>query len=453
MQYTQRMPVRGQDLPANWRAGLRGDSPQLRDCLGPLGPFGPFLPLGPFHCHVSWSALFWPHSHRLKTWLTVLFFCLTGATLPAADPLPSQAELARRVVVLANSDDPDSLRIARHYAAARGVPRENIIALPLPSDETIGWDVFVAGLWDPLLERLVAARWVDAIPMELHDYAGRRKYAVHSHRIAALVVCRGVPLRITHEPRLYGEALPFTRRTEFRTNAGAVDAELALLPMPGYPINAFVPNPLYQDERPAAEDRRRVVLVSRLDGPTAEDAMALVDGAVRAEKRGLRGRAYIDLSERDPLGNEWLEKAGAYAQELGYETIVDRGPEIFPLTTPLRRTAIYLGWYAQDLGGALAAPDFRFEPGAIALHIHSYSATTLRSPTAHWTGPLVARGAAATVGNVWEPYLHYTHRPHLLMKKLAAGATWAEAGYYALQGLSWQGVLIGDPLYRPFPKK
>ena len=54
--------------------------------------------------------------------------------------------------------------------------------------------------------------------------------------------------------------------------------------------------------------------------------------------------------------------------------------------------------------------------GAVALHIHSFSAPTLRSDSAGWCGPFVARGVTATVGNVFEPYLDLTHRPNLLLQ-------------------------------------
>jgi len=45
------------------------------------------------------------------------------------------------------------------------------------------------------------------------------------------------------------------------------------------------------------------------------------------------------------------------------------------------------------------------------------------------------------------------HRPHLLLRALARGHNFGDAVYYALPALSWQGVAIGDPLYRPFGKK
>ncbi len=358
--------------------------------------------------------------------------------------------LASRVIILANSDDPDSVRIARHYAEVRAVPAANLVVLPMPQIETITWREFVTTIWDPLVAQLVRERWIEAIPMSTTDAVGRQKYAPYRHRIAALVVCRGVPLRIAHDPALYVDAPPFTVRSEFRTNAGAVDAELSLMAIPNYPINAFVPNPLFQNEHPTLFELATVVKVSRLDGPTANDALGLVDRAVAAEKSGLLGRAYVDISERDPVGNAWLEATAKQLLELGYDTDIDRAPATMPVTARIDAPVMYFGWYGGNVEGPFMLPGFRFPPGAIALHIHSYSATTLRSATSGWVGPFVARGVTATMGNVYEPYLQFNHRPNLLLRALAKGQNLVDAAYFALQALSWQEVLVGDPLYRPF---
>ena len=42
-----------------------------------------------------------------------------------------------KVFIVANSDDADSLAIAEFYAAARGVPKGNIISLPMPNNGKI----------------------------------------------------------------------------------------------------------------------------------------------------------------------------------------------------------------------------------------------------------------------------------------------------------------------------
>ncbi|MBI5693029.1 MAG: TIGR03790 family protein [Verrucomicrobia bacterium] len=370
--------------------------------------------------------------------------------LAAAGSRAAEEPPGARVLILANRNDPDSGRIAHHYAEVRGVPAENVLALPMPVTEAIPWREFVATIWQPLLDHLVPAGWIEAIPMEATDPVGRRKYAPHRHRIAALVVCRGVPLKIEHDPALYAEVRPFTARGEFRTNAGAVDSELSLLALPNYPINAFVPNPLHQNPRPSAPELAQVVRVARLDGLTAEEANTLVDRAVGAERTGLIGRAYVDLANRDALGDGWLEATARQLNDLGFDLTVDRENHTLPATGRIDAPALYFGWYAGAADGPFLLPGFRFAPGAIALHIHSYSASTLRQPGSGWVGPLVARGVTATVGNVHEPYLAFTHAPHLLLRALARGATLAEAAYEALPALSWQAILIGDPLYRPF---
>lgn len=364
--------------------------------------------------------------------------------------LGAQDDRATRVVILANLDDPDSVRIAQHYAAARDVPAANVIALKLPLTEVISWREFIVTLWTPLLAQLVRDKWIDAIPMAATDALGRQKYAVYGNRIAALVVCRGVPLKIAHAPELLTEVTPLTARVEFRTNAGAVDAELSLLSAPNYPVTAFVPNILFQNERPTIFELGQVVKVSRLDGPTAQDAMALVDRALAAERHGLLGRAYVDIARRDAMGDAWLENVATQIAALGFDASVDREPDTLPVTARFDAPVLYFGWYAGDLNGPFALPGFQFPPGAIAIHIHSFSAGSLRVSNSGWTGPLVARGVTATVGNVYEPYLQLTHRPNLFLRALARGATLVDAAYFSLQALSWQAVLIGDPLYRPF---
>ena len=176
----------------------------------------------------------------------------------------------------------------------------------------------------------------------------------------------------------------------------------------------------------------------------------LVDHALVAERTGLAGRAYVDIGGIHPDGDRWLESTAKQLAELGFDLDVDRDPTTLPVTARFDAPALYFGWYANDLNGPFALPSFQFPPGAIALHIHSYSARTVRSATEAWCGPLVARGVTATVGNVFEPYLQLTHDPSLLLRALARGMTFGEAATYAIPALSWQGVAIGDPLYRPF---
>ncbi|MFI5335618.1 MAG: TIGR03790 family protein [Opitutales bacterium] len=388
-----------------------------------------------------------PHAGGVRKLVAILIgVLLSGWVARAAD------DVASRVIILANADDADSVRIARYYAQRRAVPPANIIALSMPTAETISWRDFVLAIWQPLQDELIRRQWIDGIPMSLFDNVGRRKVAFSGHRISYLVVCRGVPLRLANDPALQGGPPVTPDRPEFRTNQSAVDSELSLLAYGSYTINGFVQNPLYNIPKPPDLIAGTVVKVSRLDGPTPEDVIGLIDGTLEAEANGLIGRAYVDVKGPYTQGEGWLENIVKQLAALHFPAEVNRQPGTFPTGVRCDAPALYFGWYAPNLNGPFALPGFRFAPGAITLHIQSFSAQTLHSDTSGWCGPLVARGAAVTCGAVNEPYLQFMHYPQMLLEALARGETVGDAAYYALPVLSWQNVLVGDPLYRPFKR-
>jgi len=378
----------------------------------------------------------------------VLIFCaLVGCGFASAEQVDT---LAARVIVLANSDDAESVKLARFYMEKRHVPAANLVALPMSKNESINWRPFIDTIYQPAQDELIQRKWIQAIGSSMTDKLGRKKYAISGHRISYLVVCRGVPLRIEDDPALY-EPLPvMTDHAEFRTNRSAVDAELALLARSGYPITGFVPNPLFNNLRATFLDEAKIVKVARLDGPTYADAAALVDNAIKAEQQGLIGRAYVDIGGPHPEGDRWFEDTVKQIESLDIDLDVDRRPEVFPSTARFDAPVLYFGWYAGGVCGPFLQAGFRFPSGAIALHLHSFSAQTVRSADSNWCGPLIARGVTATFGNVHEPYLTFTHHPQLLLRALVDGKNIGDAAYFALPALSWQGIVIGDPLYRPF---
>ncbi|HEY0863222.1 MAG TPA: TIGR03790 family protein [Lacunisphaera sp.] len=376
--------------------------------------------------------------------------CLVLWVLLAVTALAQPDDLAARVVILANSRQPESVRLAEFYAEKRAVPPANIIALPLPEAETITWREFIDQVWQPLQDELLRRGWIEGTSSNLLDRLGRRRYAPTGNRISYLVVCRGVPLRIFNDPTLLEEKPVRKVAPELNKNEAAVDAELSLLAQGGHEIAAMVPNPLFANDRPPTLDTAMVVKVSRLDGPTWENARHLVTSALEAERTGLLGRYYVDLKGPHAEGDQWLEAAQKQLKELGFDGDADTGGGTFGAAARFDAPVLYFGWYAGNLNGPFAREGFAFPPGAVALHIHSFSAPTLRSADSGWCGPLVARGVAATVGNVFEPYLGLTHRPHFMLRALSEGKNFGDAVYYSLPALSWQAVAVGDPLYRPF---
>ncbi|MBT8043895.1 MAG: TIGR03790 family protein, partial [Verrucomicrobiae bacterium] len=149
-------------------------------------------------------------------------------------------------------------------------------------------------------------------------------------------------------------------------------------------------------------------------------------------------------------GDQWLESIAKLNNTTGIPTVIDRNKQTFTTNYPMNDAALYYGWYTTHKNGPLLNKDFKFRPGAVAIHLHSYSASHLRDPNKNWTGPLLAKGAAATVGNVYEPYLQLTHHFDILHDRLIKGYSLIEAAYMSTPALSWQNIVLGDPLYRPF---
>ena len=74
------------------------------------------------------------------------------------------------ILVIANSDVAASVRIAQYYCAKRKVPKDNILALPLPASETISRDDYEKQLAEPIREKLSSTEFVGKIRCLLTTY-------------------------------------------------------------------------------------------------------------------------------------------------------------------------------------------------------------------------------------------------------------------------------------------
>lgn len=390
-----------------------------------------------------------PFIATMKVFFTVGLLALASARVGAADA-GSQA------VVIYNSQFPESRNVAEYYAQKRHVPADQVFGFPLTTNEDISRTEFRASLQFPLADTLVKHRLWKLSTSKRID-GTNQPIRVVSSKIRYAVLCYGVPLRILPDPA-WKDPGAERLRPELRRNEAAVDSELALLPLlhEDLPLAGPLRNANYTTTNTAwLNPTNGVLLVARLDGPSAAIARGLVDKALEAERDGLWGRAYFDLrNTTEPgykLGDDWIRNASEIARRLGLETIVDENPGTFPAGFPMSQIAYYVGWYDQDVSGPFAQPTVEFMPGAFAYHLHSFSAETLRSTTKAWVGPLLAKGATASMGCVWEPYLAGTpDMATFTARFIYYGFSFGEAAYASQPALSWQTTVVGDPLYRPF---
>ena len=369
---------------------------------------------------------------------------------------PLFAEIApESVAVIYNSSLPESKQLAEAYVRKRSIPTDRLVGLELPDKEVIDRDEFDTLLREPLIREFDRRQW-----WKRTETSGGKKKLL-SANVRVMVCVRGVPLKVYHDDTKPSKPGAGTKpdpqeglRKMMNTASAAVDSELTLLGIEDATPRGALDNPYYKSTTPIGRSNVPIFLVGRIDAPTYGICHRMIDDALASEKTGLWGFAVVDIANksdpRDPNGDPWFKSAAEHLHSTGIPVLVDRFDATLPSNFPLPPTALYYGWYSLNVNGPFLNKSFRFKRGAIAVHLHSFSAAQLRKGANNWSAPLLVRGAAATLGNTFEPFLHLTHNLEIFNERLLAGFSLVEAAYMAYPVVSWQGVVIGDPLYRPF---
>ncbi len=376
--------------------------------------------------------------------LCVLIAVSLGARVLFAE---KSTDLARATVIVYNRKATDSLALARSYSKARGIPEDHLVGLECSTEEEISRQEYDATIAEPLRKIFIERQWW-TLRKELEGHP-----TVRTTRIHFVALIRGVPLKIRATETYPGDH-PVDNPTG-KENRASVDSELAVLGLFSRQISGPTTNPYFQSFRAIQEmDGLPLLLVCRLDGPSEAVVRRMISDAVATEHSGLWGRAYVDGADHTSGamadGDKWLQSVVKDLRGVGIPTIYDQEGALFPSGFPMNDCVLYYGWYADGVTGPFVDPDFHFAPGAVAVHIHSFSASTLRSQETSWAGPLLSKGATASLGNVYEPYLQLTHHLDIFNNRLLHGFTFAESAYMSLRALSWMNVAVGDPLYRPY---
>jgi len=382
------------------------------------------------------------------------------------------------ILVIANSDVAASVRIAQYYCAKRAVPVGNILALLLGTglSDIITRDNYEKQLVEPIRRKLSSAEFAGKIKCLLTTYGvpikvgGRGPLKGQEGKLKQLKELAEQEKNKIQQSEQKGslESAKQKKKTSRKLaqlqsqidrivgkeTGASVDSELSMVLFGDYELYRWQPNML-KNSVPGLSFN--TLMVCRLDGPDKKIVKALVDKAMAAEKRGLRGIAYIDsrgiADDKKPYSPGYFDQSLrdlAVFTRLRREMAVkqERTEKLFaPGACP--RTAIYCGWYS--LKKYIDA--FDFVDGAIGYHISSWEAVDLRDPnSSQWCPAMLADGITATLGAVAEPYLHSFPEPKAFFLELFNGHCLVEAYYRTKPLNSWQLVLIGDPLYRPFKK-
>jgi uncharacterized protein (TIGR03790 family) len=371
-----------------------------------------------------------------------------GLEAASAQRIPANPEAAATVVVF-NENDADSHSLARYYAEKRAIPKQNVVGLRCSSLEEISREEYDREIAEPLRKIFQSRGWWK----RKQGGEGARPIEASSIRYVALV--RGIPLKIApHFGPYEGDQQAGPAQISIH-NCAAVDSELAVLGVFSREISGAMNNPYFGSPKRFTEVQiPPLLLVCRLDAPAPEMVRRMIDDSLATEQRGLRGIAYVDARGIKDAGladgDAWILNTARIARMRGLVTVLDEGEGLFPMPYPMAQAAVYFGWYAEHVSGPFIRQDFKFNRGAVAVHLHSFSGASLRDARRYWCAPLIASGAAATLGNVYEPFLGLTPRLDVFFERLRVGFNFAESAYISQRSLSWMTTFVGDPLYRPF---
>ena len=379
------------------------------------------------------------------------------------------------ILVIANRQISASKRIAEYYCEKRNIPKKNIIYLALGHNprETIRRDEYERSLALPI-RRQLQRRFPGEIRCLVTTYgipvkAGtqgplpgmggklkelKRLLSKEKQRLEQLKQdLETGPGQVSIQTKQINKKisrmqLEVGRISGKETNA-SVDSELSMVLFQSYDLYRWQPNML-RGQVPGLGFK--TLMVSRLDGPDYKIIKGLIDKALTAEKTGLKGNAYIDsrgIVKKDMYGHfdQSLRDLGAFIHSNTKMPIkAEQTGRLFQAGS-CPQTAVYCGWYS--LRKYVDA--FDFVDGAVGFHIASFEAQKLRDPNSStWCSAMLRDGITATLGAVDEPYLHTFPEPKAFFSELFEGRCLVEAYYRTKPFNSWQLVLIGDPLYRPF---
>ena len=370
-----------------------------------------------------------PRAPSFSPWFSALAAALLASSF--AVPCPAQST-AGRVLLVVNDNSSLSRSIADYYARRRNIPAKNICHLKAPTVEEIPRGEFDRQIARPLADFL-------------------RKAGLEE-TIYYIVTTAGVPLKIAGTGELTG-------------NAASVDSELTLLYSDlhsGKPhaIDGVIPNPFFgRRDRPFSHPEFPIYLVTRLAAYDFDGVKGIIDRALAAVNRG---KFILDLSDPDDRqGNDWLRDA---AIQLPKDRVVleDTTQPIWDQTDVIG----YASWGSNDANHHRRFPGFHWLPGGIVTEYVSSDGRTFAKPPDKWTpsrawntpwawfagapqsllADYLLEGATGGSGHVYEPYLIMTPRPDLLLPAYYSGRNLAESFYLAIRSLSWQNIVVGDPL-------
>ncbi len=340
------------------------------------------------------------------------------------------AQKPENVLLVVNDRSSVSRVAGEYYSRKRTIPEQNICRIKVSDAEEVNRETYDSSIATPISKCLKSKNLVE--------------------QVLYMVTTLGVPLRISGVLGRDGEM-------------AAVDSELTLLyaELHGQPhaLKGPLANPFFDHAKePFSHPRFPMYLVTRLAGYDFADIKGLVD---RAQQARNTGNFVIDMKNgSDEPGEDWLRDAAVKLPQA--REIVDSTTTVL---YDLKNVIGYAAWGSNDSNRHRRQLGFKWLPGAIMTEYVSTNARTFARPPEKWTigtwkdkatwfagapqtmtADYIHEGVTGASGHVAEPFLQFCPRPSILLPAYYSGRTLAESYYLSIPAVSWQNIVIGDPL-------
>ena len=336
------------------------------------------------------------------------------------------------VLLVVNDASGVSRSIAQYYAGRRGLPGANICHIRTSADEAIERSKYDREIAGPIGACLTRGQLVE--------------------QVLYIVTTGGVPLRISGT----GDGM--------QTEAASVDSELTFLysdlklrkthSLPGPARNPF----FGRRDAKFGHPEFPIYLVTRLAAYDVAGVKALIDRGLHPANQG---KFILDMKEPGlQEGDSWLQQAANLLPK--DRVILDSSTNVL---YDQQAVIGYAGWGSNDPNRHRRFLGFHWLPGALATEYVSTDGRTFQRPPETWnisdwkstklwfagspqtlTADFLLEGATAATGHVDEPFLAMTPHPEYLFPAYYSGRNLAESYYMSIRALSWQNIVIGDPL-------
>ena len=314
------------------------------------------------------------------------------------------------VLVVANSNNTNSVVLANTYMSARNIPNTNYLSLqydPNDNSYTISLSDFTTNILNPILNKINTI----------------------STRIDYIVLCRNLPYLITN---------------------GSLSVDNLIASKGSQQIN----NPYYTKTTVFNSATYNMYIVTRLDGLSWEDATALITRA----SSPISAPFYYDCDPTKDSNsgyrfyNTLMRLASSLMNSKGKANTLEN-TNTFGL--PSAPVGLYISWGSNDAHyNATTYNSIPFARGCVAETAVSTSASNLRVPggTQSQIATFVHNGVTGVSGYVAEPYVASCERPDTMSTNYLAGRTLGETFFSSSRLIGWRGLVVGDPLCAPYKK-